>query len=53
MIYIEMNSLIIGMVVAYCVSCVVKVWVDKFHRAKEARLDTQEVKQTEKVVNTQ
>jgi len=27
--------------------------VDKFHRAKETRLDTQEVKQTEKVVKMQ
>ena len=44
MITIEIQSLIIGMICAYAVSCVVKVWKEKYEHAKETKTDTKKAK---------
>ena len=44
MITIEIQSLIIGMICAYVVSCVVKVWKEKYEHAKETKTDTKKAK---------
>ena len=44
MITIEIQSLIIGMICAYAVSCVVKVWKEKYEHARETKTDTKKAK---------
>ena len=52
MITIEIQSLIIGMILAYAVSCVVEIWKEKYEHAKETKIDTKKAKSNtdEKVV---
>ena len=44
MVTIEIQSLIIGMICAYAVSCVVKVWKEKYEHTKETKTDTKKAK---------
>ena len=54
MITIEIQSLIVGMICAYAVSCMVKVWKEKYEHARETKTDTKKAKSNdEKVVEQQ
>ena len=44
MVTIEIQSLIIGMICAYAISCVVKVWKEKYEHARETKTDTKKAK---------
>ena len=44
MITIEIQSLIVGMICAYAVSCVVKVWKEKYDHVRETKTDTKKAK---------
>ena len=50
MITIEIQSLIIGMILAYAVSCVVEIWKEKYERAKETKTDTKKAKSNDERV---
>ena len=44
MITIEIQSLIVGMICAYAVSRVVKVWNEKYDHVRETKTDTKKAK---------
>lgn len=44
MITIEIQSLIIGMICAYAVSCVAKVWKEKYEHTRKTKTDTKKAK---------
>ena len=53
MITIEIQSLIIGMICAYAVSCVVKVWKEKYEHARETKTDTKKAKSNDEKIAEQ
>lgn len=51
MITIDTQSLFIGMICAYAISCMVQVWKEKYVHTKETKNDTKKTKATdEKIV---